>query len=141
MKCQFIGAFFLVFDIQWIHLSVSATDWNLSWSSIQGVCLWQKFIFTLTTKSSILHNIYFLSSQKHYQTPVHNVTYGHSFLLHIKSCSPQIRVCFISFKLIQILNSAVSGEVLQVAFSFQNSAKVTYVGHFFNFKCVLQMFI
>ena len=29
-------------------LSVSVTDWNLSWSSIQRVCLWQSF--TLTTK-------------------------------------------------------------------------------------------
>ena len=31
--------------------------------------------------------------------------------------------------------------MLQVAFSFQNSVKVTYVRHFFNFKCVLQMLI
>ena len=46
-----------------------------------------------------------------------------------------------SFKVVQILNSAVSGEMLQVAFGFQNSVKVTYVRHFFNFKCVLQMFI
>ena len=40
--------------------------------------------------------------------------------------SPALRVCLISFKVIQILNSAVSGEMLQVAFSFQNSVKVTY---------------
>ena len=46
-----------------------------------------------------------------------------------------------SFKVIQILNSAVSGELLQAAFTFQNSVKVTYVRHFFDFKCVLQMFI
>ena len=33
--------------------------------------------------------------------------------------SPALRVCLISFKVIQILNSAVSGEMLQVAgFSF-----------------------
>ena len=51
--------------------------------------------------------------------------------------SPALRVCLISFKVIQILNSAVSGEMLQVAFSFQNSVKVTYVRHFFNFRCVL----
>ena len=31
--------------------------------------------------------------------------------------------------------------MLQVAFSFQNSVKVTYVRHFSNFKCVLQLFI
>ena len=42
-----------------------------------------------------------------------------------------------SFKVIQILNSAVSGEMLQVAFSFQNSVKVTYVRHFLT----LQTFI
>ena len=36
--------------------------------------------------------------------------------------SPALRVCLISFKVIQILNSAVSGEMLQVAFSFQNFA-------------------
>ena len=55
--------------------------------------------------------------------------------------SPALRVCLISFKVIQILNSAVSGEMLQVVFSFQNSVKVTYVRYvrrFFNFKCVLQ---
>ena len=50
-------------------------------------------------------------------------------------------VFLIPFKVIEILNSAVSGEMLQVAFSFQNSVKVTYVRDFFNFKCVLQMFI
>ena len=38
------------------------------------------------------------------------------------------------------LNSAVSGEMLQVAFSFQNFVKATYVTFFFNFKCVLEMF-
>ena len=31
--------------------------------------------------------------------------------------------------------------MLQVAFSFQNSVKVTYVRYFFNLKCELQMFI
>ena len=36
----------------------------------------------------------------------------------------------ISFKVIQILSSAVSGEMLQVEFSFQNSVKVTYVDFF-----------
>ena len=46
-----------------------------------------------------------------------------------------------SFNFIQILSSAVSGEILQVGFSFQNYVKVTYVTHFFNFKYVLQMFI
>ena len=52
----------------------------------------------------------------------------------------QIRVCLVSFKVIQIINSAVSGEMLQVTFNFQSSVKVTYVTNFFNFKCVLQMF-
>ena len=110
----------------------SVTDWTLSWSSIQWICLWQylaldwrqnscpgtTLIFLLFScwaiwrvitclpylcdnVSSILHNIYFSSSQKHYQTLVHNITYVHSFLLHIqKSCTPQIRVCLISFKVI-----------------------------------------
>ena len=32
-------------------LSVSLTDWTLSWSSIQGVCLYQKFSFRLTANS------------------------------------------------------------------------------------------
>ena len=44
-------------------------------------------------------------------------------------------------KVIQLLNSAVSCDMLQVAFSFQNSVKVTYVRLFFNFKCVLEMFL
>ena len=44
--------------------------------------------------------------------------------------SPALRVCLISFKVIQILNSTVSGEMLQVAISFQTSVKVTHVGHF-----------
>ena len=57
------------------------------------------------------------------------------------SWAAQIRVSLISFKATQIINSAVSSEMLQVAFSFQNSVKVTYVRHFLNFKCVLQMFI
>ena len=43
--------------------------------------------------------------------------------------------------LIRILNSAVSSEMLQAAFSFQNSVKVTYLRHLLNFKCLLQMFI
>ena len=55
--------------------------------------------------------------------------------------SPALRVCLISFKVIQILNSAISGEMFEVAFSFQNSVKITYVRHFFNFKRILQMFI
>ena len=46
-----------------------------------------------------------------------------------------------SSKVFQTLNSAVSGEMLQVAFSFQISLKVTYVRHLFNFRCVLQVFI
>ena len=54
---------------------------------------------------------------------------------------PKTRVCLISFKVIQILNSAVSGEMLQVPFSFQNSGKAMYVKRFFNFKSVLHMFI
>ena len=74
-------------------------------------------------------------SQKHYQTPVYKVAYGRSFVLHIsKSCSPQIRICLISFKVIQILSSAVSGKMLQIAFSFQNSVSVTYIRHFFLFQ-------
>ena len=44
--------------------------------------------------------------------------------------SPALRVCLISFKVIQILNSAVSGEMLQAVFNFQNSVKITYVRHF-----------
>ena len=44
--------------------------------------------------------------------------------------SPALRVCLISFKVIQILNSEVSGEMLQVPFIFQNSVKVTYVRYF-----------
>ena len=63
------------------------------------------------------------------------------FSLTFKSCPPQIYVRLISFKVIQILNSTVSGEILQVAFSFQNPVKVSYVRHFFKFKCVLQMSI
>ena len=59
--------------------------------------------------------------------------------------SPSLRICLISFKVIQILNPAVSGEMLQIAFSFQNSVKVTLLvillDIFFNFKCVLQTFI
>ena len=31
----------------------------------------------------MLHNIYFPSSQKHYQTPIYNVAHDHSFLRHI----------------------------------------------------------
>ena len=50
-------------------------------------------------------------------------------------------ILVISFKVIQILNSAVFGEMLQAVFNFQNSVKVTYVRHFFNLECVLQMFI
>ena len=85
--------------------------------------------------SSILHNIKFPSSRKHYQTSVHNVQYGNSFLLHIwNSCSPQIPVCFISSNNIQILNSATSDEIERFAFSFQNSATVTNVRHFFKFQ-------
>ena len=90
----------------------------------------------------MLHDLYFPSSQKHYPTPADNVAYGHSFRLYIcKSCSPQIRVCLISFKIIQILDSAVSAETLQVAISFQDSVKVTYGRHFLNLSCVLQMFL
>ena len=79
-------------------------------------------------------------SQKHYQTPAHNVSYDHSFLSHIqKSSSPQIRVSLISFKVIQILNSAASDEMLQIAFSFQNSVNVTYLRHYLTlsvyYKC------
>ena len=47
-----------------------------------------------------------------------------------------MRVCLISFKVTQILNSAVSGEVLQVGYSFQNSVKVTSVRHFFSISSV-----
>ena len=90
--------------------------------------------------------MYFHSSQKHYQTPVHNAAFGHSFPLHIaKSCSSQIHVCLISIKVFQIMNSAVSGEMLQVVFSFQNSVKVTYVRHFLissvYYKCSYKLII
>ena len=39
------------------------------------------------------------------------------------------------------LKSEISAEMYQVALSFQNSVKVTNVIHFFNFKCVLQIFM
>ena len=95
--------------------------------------------------SSILHNIYFPSSQKHYQKRYHLFIMWHMvipFSFTFKSpVLPKTRVCPISFKVIQILNSAVSGEMLQVPFSFQNSDKATYVKRFFNFKSVLHMFI
>ena len=48
---------------------------------------------------------------------------------------------FPPIEVLKILNSAVSCEMLQDAFSFQNSVKVTFVKDFFNFKCVLQISI
>ena len=59
--------------------------------------------------------------------PLKNITKHHK-------CSPQIFICLISFKVIQILNFAVSGEKLQFAFNVQNYVKVTYVRHFFKFQ-------
>ena len=50
-------------------------------------------------------------------------------------------VCLISSKVIQILTSAVSFDMWHIEFSFQNSVKVAYARHFFNFTCVLQMLI
>ena len=112
---------------------------SFTFSSIYFYRNTQTLFHQYSNVSSILHNIYFPSSQKHYETP--SIAYGDSFLLHIwKSCSPKIRVCLIFFKVIQILNSAVSGEMLQAAFNFQIFVKVTYARHFFNLKCVLQMF-
>ena len=58
------------------------------------------------------------------------------FYFPFKFYSPQLTL----FQDYPILNSAVSEEVLQVAFSFQNSVKLANVGIFFNFKLyVLQM--
>ena len=45
-----------------------------------------------------------------------------------------MHVFLISCKVIQIHNSAVSGEMLQVTFSFQNYVEVTFVRHFFKFQ-------
>ena len=47
------------------------------------------------------------------------------FSFSFKSPALHKCVCLVSFKVIQILNSAISGEMLQVAFSFQNSVNVT----------------
>ena len=63
------------------------------------------------------------------------------FSVTFKSLAPHKYVSASSLSVIQILNSLVSGEMLQVVLSFQNSVKVTYVRYvrrFFNFKCVLQ---
>ena len=141
VKCQLIGAFSLVSDIQWIHCqylqqieiylehqyseSVSNKSLALCWR--QNGCLGRTFlvfscwaIWRVITCSPLTLQQCFINtaqhllpySQKHCQTPVHNLACGHS------------------------------GEILQVVFQiFQNSVKTTYIRHFFNFKCVLQIFI
>ena len=130
---------------QYLHLDVFLRKQCVILASDKDICKLQSFwLFTplLILIWTFLSGTYLLKLLSSLQTFVHNVAYGNSFLLQIqKFCCPQIRICLMSFKVIQILKSAVSDEMFQIAFSFQDSVNVTHVRQFFNFICVLQMFM
>ena len=72
----------------------SVVGWSVGrWSVVGGrliggfkETLWRVITCSpLTLRQCFINtlHVYFPSSQKHYQTPVHHVAYGHSFLLYI----------------------------------------------------------
>ena len=109
------------------------TIWRLITCS--RLTLRQSFINTaqhlLSLLSKTLPNTFTWCSKRSFHSPSHL-----KVLLSTKT-----RLAHLFQSHIQIPNSPVSGEMLQVAFSFQDFVNVTYIRHFFNFKCVLQMFI
>ena len=89
-----------------------------------------------------LHDIYFPSSQKHYQTPVHKVAYGHPFSFTFKSPALHQYASVSSLSKSSrflILRFLMKCSKLHSVFKILSKSHMLDI--FFNFTCVLQMFI
>ena len=156
IHCQYLQQIEIYLDHQYIE---SVSKKNLVLLYRQNICPVTTLIFLVfscwviwrvTTCSPLALRQYFINTAQNLlsllsKIPAHNVAYRHfispSHLKVLLSTNLFQSLQNASSKSSKFLIPAVWGKMLQVAFSFQNSARVTYARHFFNFKRVLQIFI